>query len=464
MTGLLFTFVYVGYLLIMGIGLRIMSFTLIGYTIHSRRLSGLLAHGFFIGLFAHVTLLNCLQLLNLSNATNGFIIATIAIGFALIIGIYHFRGLTLIHKSNDRKQQLIIFMLIVTASLFIFYNSHNVPNLAWDTWTVWIARAKQWYYHGLSSDFVQPEHWLTQSTVLLNLSSHYPDGLSLIIYPIVAFNETIKPALLGLYITAYGFLVLLMSNRLEKLAAPFIIRLFLLLVMYSTPLLINHILLPGYADIWLACYIMLIMLVLLDYNDQPNRGLRLTLIAYALMLPMLKLEGWAWLLIFFFSHTIIMWFGLKQRVIILVALLATFALWLLLGGISLNTPWGPFNITPTEINLFNKAYLSFTYTQVSEAIINGLFWQFNWSLLWFGLPFLVAYMVMKKHSKALQVSHLFFIIAFITFLVLFYLTPAAKYALDFTAVNRILLQLMPCYIFLLFTLLSSLFNTKKPMV
>src|SRR5690606_23590459 len=121
------------------------------------------------------------------------------------------------HKSADRKQQLIIVSLIITASILIFYNSHNVPNLAWDTWTVWIARAKQWYYHGLSTDFLQPDQWLKQSTALLNLSSHYPDGLSLIIYPIVVFNETTKPALLGLYITAYGLLVILVSNRLEKL-------------------------------------------------------------------------------------------------------------------------------------------------------------------------------------------------------------------------------------------------------
>lgn len=461
MTGLLFTFVYVCYLLIMGIGLRIASLYVIGYTIHTRRLSGLLAHGFFIGLFAHVALLNGLQLFNLSNGANTLIIGGLAIIFAVVIGYYHFRGLSLIHKSKNRKQQLIIFALIVLASLLIFYNSHNVPNLAWDTWTVWIARAKQWYYHGLSAEFVQPDQWLIQSKALLNLSSHYPDGLSLIVYPIVVFNDTIKPGLLGLYLTAYGLLVLLVSNRLEKLGAPFILRLFLVLVMYSTPLLINHILLPGYADIWLACYILLIMLVLLDYNDQPKRGLRLTIIAYALMLPMLKLEGWAWLLIFFFSHTLIMWFGIKQRLIILAVLLSAFIFWFLLGGISLSTPWGPLNITPAEINLFNKAYLSFAFTPVTDALINGIFWQFNWSLLWFGLPFLLFYMVLKNHNKAQQVSHLFFMIAFITYLALFYLTPAAKYALDFTAVNRILLQLMPCYIFLIFTLLTSLFNPKK---
>jgi hypothetical protein len=102
--------------------------------------------------------------------------------------------------------------------------------------------------------------------------------------------------------------------------------------------------------------------------------------------------------------------------------------------------------------------VSFAFTNVSGALIAGLLWQFNWSLLWLGLPFLVVYMVAFNHNKAQQVSHLFFGLALALIVSLFYLTPAAKYALDFTAINRIILQLMPCYIFLLFSLLTVFIN------
>lgn len=461
MTYLLFTLLYTAYFLILGIGLRITALTLCGFTVGSRRLTGLLGHGFFMGLFAHVALLNGLQLFNLGLLGNSLVVIGAIVCFVTIIALSQFRGLVLVHRTHQRRQQWVVITLVAVFSLLLYMNSHHVPNLAWDTWTVWVARAKQWHFHGLSTNFVQPDQWLQQSSALLNLSSHYPDGISLIIYPIAMLFDSVKPALLGLTLVAYGFLVLLVSNRLEKLRAPLVLRAFMVIIFYSTPLLLNHILLPGYADLWMACFILLILLVQLDYNDQPRKGLRLTLIAYALMLPMLKLEGWVWLLIFFFSHSFIMWFNNKQRWLIFATLCALFILWFSLGGFTLTTPWGPFNVTPSEFNLFNKAYISFGYTAVTEAIVNGLFWQFNWSLLWFALPFLFVYMVFIKHNKAVQVSHLFFSIAFISFLVLFYLTPAAKYAIDYTAVNRILLQLVPCYIFLLFTMLCHLYQPQK---
>ncbi len=455
MKTILFTLSYILYLMSLGIGTRLLVLNIMGLESNKRRLSSLLAHGLFTGLFIHVLLLNSLQLFV---NHNGLVIDAMLLAFlvSVVFIIYNLNGDGTIHHSTTiNRHQVFIICLITVASLLIAWNSYYVPNLAWDTWTVWLARAKQWYYHGLSVSFVSAQAWLESTEGLQNLSAHYPDGLSLIFYPMLFVAENLKPILLFLYLVIYGFLVLLMCNRLQKMSAPLYLRVLLVVVMYSTPMLVNHLLLPGYADLIMAVFILLIMLGLLDYNDRPKPALRLLIISYALMLPLLKIEGWVWLLVFVFSHTFIMWFNFKQRLFILFSMLALFGLWFFLGGFSFNTHFGPLIVSPAEINLFNKAYLSFDFTSVNDAVINAMFWQFNWSLLWFGLPFLLFYMVAVKHNKAQQVSHLFFIVSLFLILMLFYLTPAAKYALDYTAINRIFLQLMPCYIFLLFSMLTA---------
>lgn len=458
----LFTLGYTLYLMGLGIGVRLTVLKLMTIDAHKRRLSSLLAHGLFMGLLIHVFLLNILQLFGNHTILVLLVMALLFLACLTMILFSVIKDGGVHNSTQIKRQQVITIAMIIIASCLVAYNSYHVPNLAWDTWTVWIARAKQWYYHGLGVSFVQPQEWLKTNAGLLNLSSHYPDGLSLIFYPMLFFSDSAKPMLLGLYLIIYGFLVLLMCNRLEKINAPFYVRLFLVVVMYSTPLVINHLLLPGYADLIMAVYILLIMLALLDYNDQAKPALRLVTIAYALMLPLIKIEGWVWLIIVLFSHSFIMWFNVKQRLIILTAMVLAFMLWFVLGGLTLNTPFGPLVISPEEINLFNKAYLSFAFTNVTDAVIKGLFWQFNWSLLWFGLPFLLFYMLAFKHNKAQQVSHLFFVLALLVILTLFYLTPAAKYALDYTAINRIFLQLMPCYIFLLFSMLTAVANQSVP--
>ena len=461
MIGFLLTFTYILYLITLGIGTRLAVISALKIEQHKRRLSNLLAHGLFMGLVIHVLLLNMLQWLVNQNSMVLIIMALVFLGCLTVI-IHVLRTSGTIHRSTPvNAHKIITIGLILIASCLVAYNSYHVPNLAWDTWTVWLGRAKQWFYHGLGVAIVQPEQWLRSSNGLLNLSSHYPDGLSLIFYPLLFFTDTVKPLLLALYLIIYGFLVLLMCNRLEKINAPFYLRLFLVVVMYSTPMMVNHLLLPGYADLIMAVYILLIMLGLLDYNDQGKPALRLAILAYALMLPLLKIEGWVWLIIFLFSHSFVMWFNVKQRLIILPGLVTTFIVWFMLNGLSLTTPFGPLIITPDEINLFNRAYLAFGFTQVTDAVIHGLFWQFNWSLLWFALPFLLAYMLVLKHNKAQQVSHLFLVLALMVILTLFYLTPAAKYALDYTAINRIVLQLMPCYIFLVFSMLTNVINTPE---
>ena len=462
MTPILLTFLYIVYLITLGIGIRLAVIKIMAIEPHPRRLSNLLAHGLFMGIFAHVSLLNILQWLGNNNVLILVFMALFFLACSSLIG-YTIVKSGRIHLSTQiSRHQAITLLLIILASCLVAYNSYHVPNLAWDTWTVWLGRAKQWYYHGLGVSLTQPQEWVNSNVGLLNLSSHYPDGLSLIFYPLLFISDTIKPLLMILYLVIYAFLVLLICNRLQKIGAPLYLRLFLVVIMYSTPLLVNHLLLPGYADLIMAVYILLIMLGLLDYNDQGKSALRLAIMAYALMLPLIKIEGWVWLIIFLFSHSFIMWFNLKQRLFILSAMVAVFVLWLVLGGLSLTTPYGPLIISPAEINLFNKAYLSFGLTNVTEAVFNGVIWQLNWSLLWFGLPFLGFYMVVLKHNKAKQVSHLFFVLALFVILALFYLTPAAKYALDYTAINRIFLQLMPCYIFLLFSMLTAVINQTEP--
>ena len=85
-------------------------------------------------------------------------------------------------KSNRVKpsiQSALLLILTTVASVAIYWNSSQLPNIAWDSWMVWVGKADQWMIHGLSVQINQFEQWSQDSHSIYNSAAHYPDGLSL---------------------------------------------------------------------------------------------------------------------------------------------------------------------------------------------------------------------------------------------------------------------------------------------
>ena len=133
----------------------------------------------------------------------------------------------------------------------------------------------------------------------------------------------------------------------------------------------------------------------------------------------------------------------------------------LLGGIHLSFSFGDLIISGERITLFHLLDMKLAFVNITDALLTSFLWQNNWSILWLGLPFLLFSFFRNQHSEASQVSHLFLMLALVCFLFLFYFTDASQWAVDLTAINRIVLQLTPCYLFLLFKMLIKINNSNQ---
>jgi len=453
--------VYCLYFIILGYGVRVAYNLITHKQLIIARKTDFFAHAFFQGVFIHVVLFNLLQYIELSNKQ--LLFTTIGYtSLCLILALKHainkgFEGSSVQLKAKS----LVLNTAVILASLFIYWNGSLLPNIAWDSWVVWESKAEQWLYHGLSIDINQWTNWIQTPDSLFNLSAHYPDALSLIYFLPKIFTSNSNGVVHITYLFAFAMITLLLISRLAKIGAPFYLQLFFIVIIYTTPLISNHLMIHGYADIWVAMYVLLIMLTLMDYNDEQNLGLGLTLVCYLSMLPMTKLEGWVWLLLFIISHLIVTAFNHRHKNLIFIAAICFVLLLIILGGIDISTPLGNLTINQQRITLFNLIDTPVQFVNISNELMTGFFWQNNWSLVWLGLPFLLISFIREPHSKASQLTHVFIFLALLCFLFLFYFTEASKWAQDMTALNRVVLQLTPCYLFLLFKMITQMGITQN---
>ena len=166
-------------------------------------------------------------------------------------------------------------------------------------------------------------------------------------------------------------------------------------------------------------------------------------------------------MLFICAHTIVAIVNHKHKFKLLASVLLLIGLIVILGGVHLQLPFGNLVIDANKIEFFNLINTQIKYTDINDYLLTGFFWQMNWSFLWLGLPFLLISFVSNQHNKASQISHVFFILALTCFMFLFYFTEASQWAEDLTALNRIVLQLTLCYLFLLFRTLTTLRGVRR---
>lgn len=436
-----------------------------------------LAHAFFQGVLLHVVCLNVWQLTRLGPSPLLWVLAVAMMAGLLLLARQWLNQRPPWSWLKPKAWQAVILATVLGFSLLLLWQGAVLPNLAWDSWIVWEGKAQQWLQHGLAADIVTWDPWLSQDQAIFNPSAAYPDGLSLLHYLPMLLTDDAFAVMHVVVLFAYAMVVLLVVSRLAELGAPWYWQLFVVAIFYTTPMLSNHLMIHGYADLWVGMMVLMIMISLQDWlaagpSAQSDRqGLGLTMVAYVCMLPMLKLEGWVWLLLFVLA---LGWTHLnlgRQRWMTLLVVMLLVALAMVIG-VNWTTRWGDLVFSTERIALFHLFDFPIQFVNISDALLSSLLWQNNWGLLWLGLPWLLLAHINQAHhpehaqAQAHRVAHVFLILALVAFLFLFYFTPASQWALDMTAINRIVLQLTPCYLFLLCSLvtrqLTAPAETPKP--
>ncbi|MGH8171963.1 MAG: hypothetical protein ACREPX_02375, partial [Rhodanobacteraceae bacterium] len=208
----------------------------------------------------------------------------------------------------------------------------------------------------------------------------------------------------------------------------------------SLPLINVHVALAGYADLWIAVVLAFACLAWLRWLESREWGHLALAIAFALMLPLIKLEGSIWFVILgatmIYARMTPRW---RRIALVLAPVIGAGVITAYLLRWPLIAPLLDRIGLSADIDV-----LAQHAPGVVAAAATGLFAQYNWHLLWFAvLLTLVLRRPVLRDSPALRVFGLFLLLGCAFLFALFVLTPAGQWAESYTAVNRLSLQIVP---------------------
>jgi hypothetical protein len=228
-------------------------------------------------------------------------------------------------------------------------------------------------------------------------------------------------------------------------------------VLGSLPLLTVHVALAGYADLWIAALFGLSVLAWLRWRRDGDRSQLVIAAACAAVLPWLKLEGAVWLLLLVGVAGLA---ALPRRVrrpvagvaaIIVLAGAAIGRLPLPLLGLG----WVTVGLTRIDVPVIGAISVHW-HGSALAGTLTALFGQSNWNLLWWLAPAVVVWRWRElRAQESLRLLGVLLLGCFAFLLFLFLFTDAARWAESYTAINRLLMHIVPATVTLLALLLKD---------
>ncbi|MEO8803866.1 MAG: hypothetical protein ABI304_09735 [Rudaea sp.] len=333
------------------------------------------------------------------------------------------------------------------------------PTFPWDAWDAWAVKSKTWFLLGHYTPFVSLQVWLrdADANVHTGIAWSYPATLAWVqVWFASAAGSWIEPMVnlpwlvlwVGLLFGHYGQWRALGLSRVKALIGVYALG--------SLPLLDVHVALAGYADLWIATVLGFGVLAWMRWIEQRDRGQLVIAVICALLLPALKLEGGVWLLLF----VCVAAFGTlprRWRWYAIAIGACTIGLGIAFGNLALPLValgWTHVEAGAVEVPVIGRLSLGW-HGAAFHGVLNALFAQRNWNLLWWLTPVIVAvrWRDFRAH-ESLRLLGLFLLAGFGFLLFLFLLTDAARWAESYTAINRLIMHLVPATI----TLLALLFR------
>jgi hypothetical protein len=317
------------------------------------------------------------------------------------------------------------------------------PMYPWDAWAAWLLKPKAWMLGGHLDRFVSPAAWLADSSGALRTAAtwNYPEALGRIALWFAAAWGEWNAGVVGLpWLALWIALLAGVYGQLRALGLPRGRAVVAIYALGSLPLINVHVALAGYADLWIATLLAFACLAWMRGLEGGGRGHFVLAAAFAAMLPLVKLEGRVWLVIFAAS---MLYAKMGPR---LRRLALAFAPVVGIGVVAaylLRLPLIAPALDRIGLTADTGALLEHAPTVIG-AVAEGLFAQYNWHLFGFAVALtLVVRFSALAGSPSLRVLGVFVALGAAFLLALFMLTPAGKWAESYTAVNRLGLQIVP---------------------
>lgn len=322
------------------------------------------------------------------------------------------------------------------------------PTFPWDAWDAWAVKSKTWFLLGHYAPFVSMPDWLAHPSreLYTGVAWAYPATLAWMqVWFASAVGGWIEPQVnlpwfalwVGLLLGHYGQWRALGLDRVRALVAMYALG--------SLPLLDVHVALAGYADLWLATLLGFAALAWLRWRRERDAGQLVVAVACALLLPAIKLEGAVWLMLCA-AVAVYDVLGKCVRRWTLGAAVAVLLLFAFVSRVALPIPglgWVEISHTRIVVPALGSYALHFESAAL-RSLLDALFVQPNWHLLWWLAPVVALWRWRAlRDDAALRHLGAFVLLGFVFLIFLFVCTDASRWAESYTAVNRLILQLVP---------------------
>jgi hypothetical protein len=349
---------------------------------------------------------------------------------------------------------LFVVFLALLALRFTVILEDNLlrPLFSWDSWMNWAPKARIWFEIGELVPFVGPDAWTKGAsldgtfTIGNSQAWNYPITVPLIMLWTALGLDAWHDDLIKLPWVLCGIaLALGVYGQFRHFGASRGLSMVLIYLLLSMPYLNIHMLLAGYAEIWLATALCFGFLAYLRWRETRSwRDLGLIL-AFVLLCIMLKRPGLIWGLVLLLA---VVADALPRRLMLatLVAAFVAITGVLLLGGIDVTVPGiGQIRLAPEGITLPYLGSQSWQFTNISPRLLDSLFLSPNWHLFWYAATGLVISGIFTKRLRFDLAGPLLFVTGTVgTFVLIFYFIPRySNEALSLITLNRAILHLVP---------------------
>lgn len=383
-------------------------------------------------------------------------------GFAFVcLGVAAWRRQPRAAVAPERKVKMWIIVLLLLALLSLGGRGWLAlreillrPTFPWDAWDAWAVKSKTWFLLGHFAPFVSMSDWLSQpgQELYTSIAWRYPSTLAWMqVWFASAAGGWNEPMVnlpwfalwLGLLTGHYGQWRALGLDRVRALVAVYALG--------SLPLLDVHVALAGYADLWVATFLGFAVLAWMRWMQTRDRGQLVLALICAAVLPMLKLEGAVWLALLALV-VVLNALPRRWRWIVAASLAVIVAVGLVAGRLALPLPGlGVMHIRDGVVSIpgFGSLALAFHLSAIADAAGAALV-QPNWNVLWWIAPVLVVWRWRRlRADSSLQALAALLLLGIGFLLFLFVCTAAAQWAESYTAINRLILHLVPATVTLL---------------
>jgi hypothetical protein len=416
-------------------------------------------HGYLFGLFLTTVCIRIWDALGLTLNFWGLAGVILSVGF--VSALAQIRQSPAAYRDPAASTEFEPWQLLVIGvlGLLIGYRMFLLiqeivlrPLYPWDAFMNWAPKAIVWYEYGQLVPYVDPELWLQQSpgdTRQTLLTWKYPETVPLIQLWSMMGAQTSDHTLIylpwallliSISLALYGHLRLQGGSTLMAIGAVYLLT--------SIPYINVHTALAGYADLWQMGALALASYALYEWDRSRQLPYAILCVFFAAVCTQIKIPGIV-LGITILILLAISILRLSRRTYIGIGLVGIALLaFILTAGISLDIPRiGHIEFTGNRVEISRLATFNIEYLPTHGAFFESLFVMINWNLTWylFAVVLLVQVASTKSSRPSMDLLVIFSTLAFV-FLVLNF-TERAKWALDYTTLNRALLYTIPTVIF-----------------